>query len=557
MKTVRFSWLINPYVDFSFFIAAPLAIVPAFQLLVGWFSLTALKLGVLSVSATGHHLPGFIRAYTDGKIFNQYRARLILVPALLILSTVVAAYLKLTLIFYVLIVWSAWHGSMQIHGFLRIYDVRAKFLSPSTARVDFWMCIAWFVQVVLWSTAKKTSVLTSFYMSGGPLIPVEWMRTFEKAWFAFTLAVTAAYLIQSAANIARHRYFNLPKFLCMVFSFGFWAYCLIGIPHLIVGLILWEIFHDLQYNVFVWNYNRNRVKNGLSQSAIEKFLFQWDARKVLFYALCIVVYGSVGLLTQDIVNTYENQKTYGNLLYQIGNVFAASALIHFYTDGFIWKIRDGKVQADLGMSSANTYHASSSGKHWFFVSFFFIAAAGLGASEYFGWNADQQGLQSSNLVKIVPKSGYVNFLEASRLQGRGQLDSAIEYYRLAMAADSNYNFNLPVVAELYVATGQFENAEKEYRNLLAQDSLNAEYAFQLAWSLLQRKKGIQAKPYLELTLRLDSLQPRALNYLGMVEQAGGNSVKAEALYRKALALDSTYGHARENLSALEQSEERL
>jgi Flp pilus assembly protein TadD len=35
----------------------------------------------------------------------------------------------------------------------------------------------------------------------------------------------------------------------------------------------------------------------------------------------------------------------------------------------------------------------------------------------------------------------------------------------------------------------------------------------------------------------------------MVEQALGNRDSARVLYRKSLALDSTYGHARENLAA--------
>lgn len=550
MKSLRNSWLINPAMDFSFFIAAPFLIVPAFQFLQGFFSLTVFKLGILSISATGHHLPGFIRAYTDGKVFQQFKARLIMVPSLLILFTLAAATLKLSLIFYVLIVWSTWHGSMQIHGFLRIYDVKAKFFSPATARLDYWMCLTWFVQVVLWSTTKKTSVLSTFYLSGGPLIPLEWARTFERAWLALTFVVTVAYFAQLALNWFRRDYLNLPKLLCMVFSFGFWAYCLIGIDHLIVGLILWEIFHDFQYNVFVWNYNRNRVQRGLSQSKIEQILFQLNWGKLALYTLCIVAYGSIGLLTQDILNTYENQKTYGNLLYQIGNVFTASALIHFYTDGFIWKVRDAKVQADLGLQTPSTYGTASGFRHWSLVLLFFAAATCLGASEYFHWTSPVERRQVDNLVELVPKSGYANFMKASRLQSENQTDSAIFYFERAIRYDSNYGFSREFLADLYLRTEQYEKAETEYRRLSGQFPENAEYSYQLAWSLLQMKKGLEAKPFLERTLELDPIQPRAWNYLGMVEQALGNPDKAREFYLKSLELDSTYAHARENLSAL-------
>lgn len=583
MKTIRTSWLINPAVDFAFFIAAPFLIVPLVHGLLGFLSMTALKLGVLSVSATGHHLPGFIRAYTDSTIFRQFRLRLILVPALLVIASAIAAYFKLSLIFCVLILWSTWHGSMQILGFLRIYDAKAGFLSALTARLDFWLCLSWFVQVVLWSIPRKTSVISAFYISGGPLIPLEWARLFERGWLALTLAVSAAYLVNLAYNAVKHRYFNASKFLCMVFSLGFWAYCISIVPNLVMGLILWEIFHDLQYNVFVWNYNRNRVRQGLSGSRIENFLFRLDWRRLGLYALCIVAYGSVGLLNQDLVHTYENRDTYANILYQIGNVFAASALIHFYMDGFIWKVRDGKVRADLGLKTAGTYRTRNGALHWALVALGFTAAAGMGASEYIHRNSP--GWESrDNLAELVPESGYANFMKATRFQAADRPDSALLYYDRAIRHDANYAISHLYIAEikhnsgdtagailhyekalsadagdevvranlaeLYLRTGAFGPAEAEFRRLSERHRENAEYPYKAAWALLQSRKGLQAKPLLERSLALDPDQPLAWNYLGMVEQANGNMNLAGEMYRKALALDSTYVHARENLSAL-------
>ncbi|MEO6097857.1 MAG: tetratricopeptide repeat protein [Fibrobacteria bacterium] len=597
MKTLKISWIINPFMDFSFFLAAPLLILPAFHFLSGYLSMNLLKLGVLSVSATGHHLPGFIRAYTDRKVFLNFKPRLILVPSLIILFAIAAAYFKLSLIFYVLVAWSAWHGSMQVFGFLRIYDAKAKFISASTARLDFWMCLTWFVQVILWSPAKLASVLSIFYLSGGPLIPVAWAQAFEKGWWVLTAAVTVAYGGQLAYNRFRRGYLNLPKLLCMASGIGFWAYCLIGVDQLILGLILWEVFHDLQYNVFVWNYNHSRVRRGLSESGIERFLFQADWKRLGLYALCIAAYGSVGLLTQDVLNTYENMETYRNLLYQAGNVFTASALIHFYLDGFIWKIRDGKVRADLGLQpdaptglgpglqAADSYGARRDARHWVLVAFFSVAIGCLGASEYFHWNGTREGSMSANLADLVPASGYANFMKASSLRSAGKADSAVIYYERSIRNDTNYKFAHLLIARLkadsddadgailhfekakaalpgdetvradlaglYLRTRQYEKAEAEYRFLAAQAPDNPAYQYGLGWTFLQMKKGLQAKPFLERTLELDPDQPKAWNYLGMVEQANGNADLARRYYLKSLALDSAYGHPRENLSALE------
>lgn len=556
MRTYKHSWLIGPFADIVFFIATPLAIVPAFHFLSGLLSLAVLKLGVLSVSATGHHLPGFIRAYTDRSIFERFRPRLVLVPALFILLALVAAWQKLSVVFFILIGWSTWHGAMQILGFVRIYDVKAGFNgagSAWTARLDFWMCLAWFVQVVLWAPGKKMSVLSSFYLAGGPLISVPWAKAFEAAWLGLTALVTAAWIFRTAANRFRHGYFNAPKLLCLLAGIGFWAYCMITVNHLIIGLLLWEIFHDLQYNVFVWNYNRGRVEKGFSRSALENFLFRLDGKRIALYAALIAAYGCVGLLSQDVLNLYQNRRTYETLLYQIGNVFAASAMIHFYLDGFIWKVRDGKVQKDLGVqalpAAADGFRLRNEARHWVLVGLFFLAAGGLMAGERFHWTRAQERAQTDNLVDMVPTSGYANFMKASVLRSENRLDSAAHHFALAIRHDTAYRFSHAYIAEIRQAAGDLEGALAHYREAVLVDPDDAECHFQLAFSLLQLRRGLDAKPHLERSLALDPSQPKALNYLGMVEQAQGNKAAAMGLYRKALELDSTYEHARLNLAS--------
>jgi tetratricopeptide (TPR) repeat protein len=562
MKPAKTSWLIGPYADPAFFIATPLAILPLFHFLSGLLSLAVLKLAILSVSATGHHLPGFIRAYTDRSIFERFRHRLVIVPALFIALAAAAAYFKLSIVFFVLIVWSAWHGSMQIRGFLRIYDLKAGFASAWTARLDYWMCLAWFVQAVLWSVPKKTSVFGSFYLAGGPIIPARAAEFFGNAWWMGTAALTAAYAIRVGIDYFRHGYLNPIKLLCMAAGIGFWTYCMVAVPNLVVGLILWEIFHDLQYNAFVWNYNRRRVEKDLSQSGLEKFLFRWNPGRLAIYALCIAAYGCVGLLSQDVADGFGKGNAYQGLVLQLGNVFAASALIHFYLDGFIWKVRDGKVQSDLGLAAGQGYRARLPLLHGFLVAAFFAACAALGVSEYRARTAhDRAGAEglaaADNLAELVPRSGYANFMKAARLQQEGRGDSALDYYGRAMRLDTNFAFANVMVGELRFTAGDWRGAADAYGEALRRDPQDtvvranfAEASFRQAFSLLQAKKGLEAKPYLEQSLALDPARAEAWNYLGMIEQATGNGGRARELYRKSLDLDSGYAHARENLSRM-------
>jgi tetratricopeptide (TPR) repeat protein len=297
-----------------------------------------------------------------------------------------------------------------------------------------------------------------------------------------------------------------------------------------------------------------------------------------------VAYGSIGLLSTDVLNVYQNRPAYESLLYQIGNVFAASGLIHFYLDGFIWKVRDAKVRQDLGMQAGGGFRERPKALHGILVGLFLVAAAALGASEYFHLNEGGKEHQSDNLAALVPASGYANFMKASRLKAAGEADSAIRYFERAIHLDSTFAFGHAFIGDLKIQVGDtsgalphfrlavaldpgdallrgnlahlclraglFDEAKTHFLRLAEADPMNPEYPYQAAWSLLQMKKGLEARPHLEKSLALDPLQPLAWNYLGMIEQALGNPIKARDLYRKSLALDSSYVHARENLTAL-------
>ena len=77
---------------------------------------------ILAIGATGHHLPGFIRAYTDPVLFRQFRTRFILAPLFLLSVYVLFFALHLQSLKLILILWGTWHGAMQVNGFLRIYE---------------------------------------------------------------------------------------------------------------------------------------------------------------------------------------------------------------------------------------------------------------------------------------------------------------------------------------------------------------------------------------------------------------------------------------------------
>jgi hypothetical protein len=94
---------------------------------------------ILAVGGTGHHLPGFIRAYTDPVLFRRFRMRFILAPLFLVAVYALFYSLHLDSLKLILVFWGMWHGAMQVNGFLRIYDAKVGSFSPATAWLDWAM----------------------------------------------------------------------------------------------------------------------------------------------------------------------------------------------------------------------------------------------------------------------------------------------------------------------------------------------------------------------------------------------------------------------------------
>src|SRR5262245_62064762 len=194
------NWIFGPIQDLAFILVTPLLIFGTFAAARrgGWMD------GLLTFAlalATAHYLPGILRAYGDRALFRRFRIRLIIAP--LILFTVAAgfAYLNLHAVLLLALLWGQWHWMMQVYGFARIYDAKAKPEARTAAWLDRAMCLMWFGMCVFVINLDLPSYVTSFYESGGPRIPAGAFVWLPRLWLAATIVVTTIYLIRTFASI--------------------------------------------------------------------------------------------------------------------------------------------------------------------------------------------------------------------------------------------------------------------------------------------------------------------------------------------------------------------
>ena len=152
----------------AFIIASPVVIAPALWVLAHTaITPEQLAIPVFAFATLGHHLPGYMRAYGDRELFERFRLRFVVVPPLLfgivlflvqpsLFGVGIAPPSSLQLL---MVVWGAWHGLMQIYGFMRIYDAKQGGGHGLTQRLDLAICFAIFIGGFLYSDARTYQLM--------------------------------------------------------------------------------------------------------------------------------------------------------------------------------------------------------------------------------------------------------------------------------------------------------------------------------------------------------------------------------------------------------------
>src|SRR5437868_13386704 len=176
----RSLWILNSWRDLILYVGTPLLLVPMFTLAQARWSAQDIYLFVAAFGATGHLLPGMIRAYGDRALFERFRSRFIFAPIFLLGVCLAFTWWDLKGIVLVVFFWGVWHGMMQTYGFCRIYDAKMGSFAGVTRRLDFATCAIWFAAAVLLSSQRMTDTLETYYASGAPYIPPSVLQSVQQ-----------------------------------------------------------------------------------------------------------------------------------------------------------------------------------------------------------------------------------------------------------------------------------------------------------------------------------------------------------------------------------------
>ena len=538
-------WILDRWRDLLLFVGTPVLLIPIFSAAQARWSAQDIFLFVGAFGAMGHHLPGMIRAYGDSALFRRFRTRFIVAPLALLAVCVWASVYNIQAIQLVALAWGIWHGMMQTYGFCRIYDAKASGKAAARARVDLALCFSWFLAAVLLSPMRFRTCLDLYYESGGPVVPPAAVVYLRNGVVFALAAVTALFLLRQWKDWRTAGVVSPIKITLLVSSIAFWWYCNNGVQNILVGIALFEVFHDVQYLAIVWIYNRARVERDESIQGFMRFVFRRSGSLIGVYVGLVFAYGSIALTTPGV--SVEAIK------HVLIGVVTASALLHFYYDGFIWKVRETQTRAMLGIDGSGVSTLPTPRewpswvKHGLRWAVLVIPVAALCAAQL-GGRVVPTLERTEKVAEILPNDAQAQLNHGKALQEAGRITEAIEKFEFALSRNPALE-----EAEFYLALawsdlGEVDKSIAHYERVLTLNPRNAKCESNLAGRLIIKGLVQEARVHYERSLSLNPNLQIAHKELADILCHAGEYDAAIAHYEAALRLQPDFREAKENLS---------
>ncbi|TWU25578.1 tetratricopeptide repeat protein [Bythopirellula polymerisocia] len=479
------SWIISPWWDMTYVVITPVLIVPVILILGRqWLTPEQVSLAVISFASLGHHLPGFMRAYGDRELFQRYRLRFLLVPPLVfamalcftpprgLAESLHLPWQHLHGLELVLLLWGTWHGLMQTYGFMRIYDLRRGVNDRWTARLDHWLCLAIFTAGVVFSDARMFGIAKTMWESGLPIFGPIWMDWLRLLVGGALGVILVAYFM----NLLRLHRAGYPVSWVKILLVGitgwfFWYTGRLSV-NLLIGIAMFEIYHAVQYYAIVWIYNKRLFNRAGDRFGPLGFLFQDRWSMLGLYLAAIAAYSSIRFFTVD-SNAYIFSAGSQNAYQWLVAAFVTSSFLHFYFDGFIWKVSERKTQenlVDTPTSDAIPLFTVPAVVHAAKWAVLLAIVAGLLVAERKRMLREPEGGESQRLVALAaltPNLPECHALLSRDALSRGNAHQAIVHAEQALALRERSHTAHADMGLAYLLGNRLTDAQRQFEQAVA------------------------------------------------------------------------------------------
>ena len=318
---------------------------------------------VIGINLAHRHF-GLPYAYFDNEVFRTYQRRLTWFPLICIALLAATPMLldedtggsigagALTAVVFFSVVWNLWHVFMQKFGILRLY--MAKDSAPvelkTAAWVDKYFVLCWFPLYLsyLGPTYKDTILSRGQVVAPYTSAIIEFMERYRASLIAPSVLVAVGGVgLWLWYDWRAHKFQNYARLSAatgtlMISTALFWADPL-------KAFIAFGFSHAIEYITFVWAFQRRRYRRPQARPSLMQRLLHHPK---IWYVLLITTFASIGILQvlggRTILTHVEPPDFFGITLRGWILYYAVyQSLVHFYLDGFLWKMRKPEVRANI------------------------------------------------------------------------------------------------------------------------------------------------------------------------------------------------------------------
>jgi len=514
-KTTPSPFIISPRADMLLIVGAvvvcPAILLPLAQLTTPY----TVWLMVMTFGAVGHHFPSFLRTYGDRDLFQRYKVRLIIAPVLLFAITLGFSLKELHGMLLISFCWAIWHGMMQHFGFLRIYDSKVRANSKLTARLDWWISVSWFGLCLVFSPNQGGSLLDSLYDSGIPLVPLEYISLVRIIMVSLTATVTFIYIVNALIGNQPRSWMKLGL---LISTFGYVYLVRVMTNNPFLSVALFELLHDVQYLAIVWAFNRRLVDKGQG-SVLMRFLYRPSAWSIALYVGVCLAYGAFAL-------TVYTRLEAGVFKQVLEAFLITSGLLHFYYDGFIWKLRQADTQRGLDLENKGNIITANPvfWRGFAHVAIICILALFLARMELKGASPDELE-RAQAVLRAVPDN-----------------PAALNNVGVQLMRQSRFSEAVPVLRKALIIQPDLKEARESLSDSLVALSDQYQQAGKINEAIALSREAVTVEP--------NSVD--RLNYLAVQLAQSGNFAESETYFQRVIAIDPEHKLARSNLESLYQ-----
>ncbi len=318
---------------------------------------------VLGVNLAHRHF-GFPYAYLDEGVFRTYRRQLTWFPLFCIALLAVTPVLLdrkimgptgrqiVDAIVFFSLLWTFWHTYMQKFGILRLYMAKdpAPLERKTPGWVDKYFIFCWFP---LYFAYLGPTYKNLIFRNGGAVLRytsviIRFMEENQFWLVGPSVAIAAGGVgVWIWHDWRAHRLKNPARLsaaagMLLVSTALFWT-------DPVKAYIAFAFSHAIEYMVFVWAFQRRRYHR---PQAVPSLMQKLLSRPVLWYTVFIVLFAAAAILEtlwgRSILKGMKNIVFFGMTGRNWFFYYAVyESLVHFYMDGFLWKMRKAEVRDNI------------------------------------------------------------------------------------------------------------------------------------------------------------------------------------------------------------------